>query len=170
MLDAFRLMLVFTLLDPIKVTVAHLFLAVGEPEQVVRARGVQLVVLVVGLYSLGSFLGIAGVALAVDVMMVVGLVILLHQARKHVDLSLRTLLGVPSMALLLGILITVAILSLPLSQGSDWRTGLIKVVAFSLVYGVILWVFERRQLTEMLDLMRGILRPRQSMGSARARE
>ena len=52
MLDAFRLMLVFTLFDPIKITVANLFIAVGEPEKVVRTRFIQAAVLIAGLFLL----------------------------------------------------------------------------------------------------------------------
>ena len=42
MLDAFRLMLLFTLLDPIRGTLANLFIAVGKPEKVLWARLAQL--------------------------------------------------------------------------------------------------------------------------------
>jgi PST family polysaccharide transporter len=60
MVNTFRLMLIFTLLDPIKVTVANLFVAVGKPEKVARARGVQFIVLLAGLFSLGPTFGIDG--------------------------------------------------------------------------------------------------------------
>jgi O-antigen/teichoic acid export membrane protein len=82
MLDAFRLMLVYTMLDPMKITVGNLFIAVGKPGHVARARAVQLAVLVGGLFLLGLPLGITGVALAADGMLVVGMAILLWQALR----------------------------------------------------------------------------------------
>jgi O-antigen/teichoic acid export membrane protein len=97
MLDAFRLMLVFTLFDPIKMTVSNLFLAVGRPQEVVRARVVQLAVMAVGLVTLGPRWGIAGVALAVDIMLLVGIAILLRQSRKFVDFSTKVLFLAPGL-------------------------------------------------------------------------
>ena len=44
MLDTFRLMLVFSMLDPIKITVASVLVAVGKPNLVGQARAIQLVV------------------------------------------------------------------------------------------------------------------------------
>jgi len=64
MLPAFQLMLVFTLFDPMKLTVANLFIVVGKPEQVIWVRTVQLIVLIGGLFLLGLPWGIIGVALA----------------------------------------------------------------------------------------------------------
>lgn len=153
MLTAFRLMLVFTLLDPIKVTVAGLFIAVGRPDQVMKARVVQLGVLVVGLLLLGPPLGIVGVALAVDVMLVVGMGILLWQARTYVDFSIGSLFAVPALALLLGLLLSLVASGLPGIEGFDWRTGLAKCAVFSVVYGVILFAMERRQLAEVLSIL-----------------
>lgn len=153
MLAAFRLMLVFTLLDPIKITVAELFIAVGRPDQVLKARIVQLAVLVAGLLLLGSLLGIAGVALAVDVMLVVGVAILLWQARTYVDFSLGVLFVVPSLALLLGLVLSLVASALPGIEGSDWRTGVVKVIVFSAVYGAVVLALERRQLSEILSLL-----------------
>jgi O-antigen/teichoic acid export membrane protein len=157
MLAAFRLMLVFTLLDPIKITVADLFIAVGRPDQVVRARVIQLAVLVVGLVSLGSFLGIAGVALAVDAMLVLGTAILLWQARTYVDFSLGSLFAVPGLALLVGLFLSLGVVGLPGIEGSDWRTGFAKIMVFSVVYGVILLALERHQLSETLSILKANL-------------
>jgi O-antigen/teichoic acid export membrane protein len=71
MLNAFRLMLVFTLFDPIKITIASVIgLAGGKPEWVLGARTAQLVLMLVGLFALRPSLGISGVAIAVDGMLV----------------------------------------------------------------------------------------------------
>jgi O-antigen/teichoic acid export membrane protein len=153
MLTAFRLMLVFTLFDPIKVTVANLFLAVGRPQEVVRARAAQLAVMGMGLFVLGPPLGIAGVALAVDAMLVVGIALLLWQARKHVDFSLWTLFAAPGIAVILGMGLARGAIVLPGILGSPWRTGSLKTAVFSIAYGLILLILERRQLLKMFSFL-----------------
>jgi O-antigen/teichoic acid export membrane protein len=150
MLDAFRLMLLFTLLDPIKMGVANLFIAVGKPEQIVRARFAQLVILVIGLFTMGRFWGIAGVALAVDVMLFVGIVILLWQSRKFADFSLQRMFLKPVWALLVGLLLGRGVLLLPGVLGSDWRTGIAKTAVFTIAYGLVLFIFERDELLRMV--------------------
>ncbi len=153
MLNTFRLMLVFTLFDPIKITVAQLFVAVGRPEFVVRARLVQLGVLVAGLFALGTTLGIDGVAVAVDLMLVVGITMLLLEARKHVSYSLRRLLVVPVGALSAGLLAAWAVAQIPGIPGSYWRTGAVKLGVFCGVYGVLLLLFEGQQLVDIFRLV-----------------
>ena len=150
MLDAFRLMLVFTLLDPIKMIVADLFIAVGKPEQIVQARTVQLVVLLGGLFMLGPHLDIAGVALAVDGMLVIGIAVLLWRSRSYVDFSLGRLLAAPISALLCGLVSASGVITLWGGDGSDWQTALGKIVIFSTMYGAILFALERRELSKML--------------------
>jgi O-antigen/teichoic acid export membrane protein len=157
MLDAFRLMLVFTLLDPIQTTVSYLFVAVGEPEKIVRVRLVQLVVLVAGMVSLGLSMGITGVALAVDVMLVVGMVIMLWQARTYVDFSLRRMFAAPALALALSLGLSWGAAQIPGIAGSDWRTGLTKAIVFSAVYAFVLAALEWRDLGDMVTLLLALL-------------
>ncbi|MGD2207178.1 MAG: oligosaccharide flippase family protein, partial [Anaerolineae bacterium] len=146
MLTAFRLMLVFTLLDPIKVTIANLFVAVGRPEKTVRTRFVQLVVLVIGLWILGPALGIEGVAVAVDVMLVVGIGLLLWQAREHVQFSLRRMFAVPTAALIVGMIAGRAAILVPGILGSPWRTGSVKIAVFLVLYVGVVVLLERDQM------------------------
>jgi O-antigen/teichoic acid export membrane protein len=153
MVGTFRLMLIFTLLDPIKVTISDLFIAVGEPSRIVRARTVQLVVLLIGLFALGFPLGIEGVALAVDLMLVVGIALMLWQARTYVDLSVKRLFAVPALALVLGLALGYGVIQVLDVSGSDWWTGLLKTLAFSAVYGAILFLGERREILEMLQFI-----------------
>lgn len=157
MLTAFRLMLVFTLLDPIKVTVASLFVAVGYPEKTVRARLVQLVVLVIGLFALGPRWGIEGVALAVDAMLVVGIALLLWQAKAHVHFSLLRLFGVPSIALVVGMVAGRAAIMLPGILGSPWRTGSVKTAVFLVTYVGLVLLLERRQIPMLRDIVKQLL-------------
>lgn len=158
MLEAFRLMLIFTLLDPIKLTVGNLFIAVGRPEQVLQARTIQLVVLLVGLFALGWSLGIVGVALAMDIMLVVGIATLFRRARGYVDFSLRALFGIPTLALLLAMIPAHIASTVPLVSGSDWYTLLIKTAIFASIYGTVIVAMEGSQLKESISSLVAHLR------------
>ncbi|HHS98090.1 MAG TPA: hypothetical protein ENK08_09395 [Chloroflexi bacterium] len=165
MLTAFRLMLVFTLFDPMKVTIANLFIAMGRPEQVVWARAVQLAVMVGGLFLLGLPFGIAGVALAVDLMLVVGIVLLFWMARAYVDCSVGRLFAAPGMALAVGGLLGYGMGSLSAVTASGWTSGLAKVMSFTVVYGSVLLALERRRLLEMVSEVRRSLLSKQEYRS-----
>jgi len=154
MLAAFRLMLIFTLLDPIKLTVADLFVAVGRPDRIVAARTVQLVVMVAGLFFLGLPFGITGVALAVDLMLLVGIALLLFQARGYVDFSLIKLFAVPALALLLALSSTGAIFFFDLFSLNDWLSALLKLVVFTTAYSATLLALEFRQALNMIASLR----------------
>jgi O-antigen/teichoic acid export membrane protein len=154
MLTAFRFMLIFTLLDPIKSTIASVFVAVGRPEKVVRARLVQLAVLVIGLITLGSRWGISGVAVAVDIMLVVGIAILLWQARAYVKFSIWRLFAAPATALLLGMIVGRAVILVPGIQGSPWRTGSAKTLGFMSIYAAATFLLEREVILEFAKLVK----------------
>jgi O-antigen/teichoic acid export membrane protein len=149
MLDVFRLMLIFTLLDPIKMTVAGLFMAVGKPDLLVRARTLQLAVLVIGLFALGPRLGITGVALAVNAMLIAGITTMLWQSRSFVDFSPLRLFLAPGIALLVAMLTARLVLGIPGVLGADWHTAAAKSLVFTLVYVVVLVAQERRSAQKM---------------------
>lgn len=153
MLAAFRLMLVYTLLDPIKLAVANVITISGAPEKVVRTRLAQLGVMVAGLALLVPRLGITGVALAVNLMLVVGIVVLLWQARAYVDFSMSALFGAPGLALVVGMALGHLIINLPGVLGSDWRTAGAKLGAFAIVYCGILMALERKDLPIILKVV-----------------
>jgi O-antigen/teichoic acid export membrane protein len=162
MLDAFRLMLVYTMLDPIKITVASVITASGTPEKVVRARFIQLVVLIAGLVTLGRGFGIVGVAVAVDLMLVVGIVLLLWEARRFVDFSWFRLFAVPVLALSVGLLAARLALNLPGVLRSDWISAAVKIALFSVLYVGILFALERDNVKVLFDILR---RMRQVQGT-----
>jgi O-antigen/teichoic acid export membrane protein len=169
MLDAFRLMLVYTLFDPIKSIIAAVLINSGAPERVIRARVVQLVVMVAGLVTLGPRLGIAGVALAVDVMLVVGMVILYAEARGFVDFSLGRIYATPALAMGVGLAAVYAALALPGVSGSDWHTGPVKIVVFSLVYAGLVGLLERDRMAELWRTLRVRIRETSVDGSSSTR-
>jgi O-antigen/teichoic acid export membrane protein len=156
MLTTFQLMLLFTLLDPIKLTVGLLFNAVGKPQVVLRARIIQFVVLIVLLYLLGFRWGIAGVALAVDLMLLAGLGYLFWFARFEVDFSVWRLFAVPSLGIVTGLFLGWVSGQL-LGDVSPWLSGFTKGVVFVAVYGVVLMLWERNEMRQMLQFVRKVL-------------
>jgi O-antigen/teichoic acid export membrane protein len=157
MLATFQLMLLYTLFDPLKLTIANLFVAMGRPEIVVRTRTGQLVILVAGLLILGPRWGIAGVALAVDAMLFVGIGYLLIQARQHVRFSFARLLAAPLIGLFISLGITIWAVRAPWLPDSDFIVGSAKLILFSGVYSLTLLLLERHWLGELLRELRTML-------------
>jgi O-antigen/teichoic acid export membrane protein len=146
MLDAFRFMLIYTMFDPIKITISGVLIAVGKPEMISRARLIQLLVMLAGLITLGPILEITGVALAVDLMLVVGIAVLLYYVRPFVDYSLRSLFAVPSLALISGIALNWLAGRTWDLTASDWLGLFVRSGVFVLGYLVVLFVLEGRSL------------------------
>lgn len=154
MLSAFRLMLIFTLLDPIKLTVADLFVAAGRPDQIVRARTAQFFVMIAGLFTLGIPFGITGVALAVDIMLVVGIALLLRQARAYVDYSIKKLFNAPSIALAAGLALPTAIFFFNPVPLNDWWSAAAKIILFTGAYVASLLLLEFREALKVATFLR----------------
>ena len=146
MLMSFRLMLPFTLFDPMKKTMSNLFIAVGKPGVMIKIRAIQLAIMVAGLFVLGNRFDIEGVALAVDVMMLVGVVLILREAKKYVDLSIRSLFGIPTLALAAGLIFGYAVDLLYTGTISDFLSGSIKFLGFSIIYFGLIFLFKKESL------------------------
>jgi O-antigen/teichoic acid export membrane protein len=157
MLTAFRLMLLFTLLDPIRSTLASLFIAVGKPEKVFWARLAQLGVLITGLFIFGNVVGIAGVAIAVNLMILTGIIILLWQARIYVKFSILRLFGAPTLALIVGIALGRLAIEIPGVLGSYWRTGGVKAIVFSGIYILVIVILEHKELPTLIKYLKILL-------------
>jgi hypothetical protein len=149
-------MLVFALLDPLKLTTSHLFVAVGAPERMVRARVLQLLVLVVGLFALGVRLGVVGVAIAMDAMVLVGTAFMLWQAKAYVDFPARRLFATPTVALVLATIAACAATTIPWLPRSAWCSGGVKVGVFSTVYAAVILLFEPGQVRLAVSVMKGL--------------
>lgn len=154
MLTAFRLMLVFTLLDPLKITIASLFVAVGKPEKVLYSRLVQLAVMLVSLFVFGNRWGIAGVAIAVNMMLLSGIILLLWQARAYVQFSIRRLFAVPAFALLVAMVLARAAIEIPGIRSSLWLIGAAKTIVFISVYSLVILLLERDQIPMLVGMLK----------------
>jgi O-antigen/teichoic acid export membrane protein len=154
MLGAFRLMIAYTLIDPIKHSVGHLFVSVGCPGVLTRTRLIQLLVLVAGLVVLSPALGIEGVALTVTAMSLVGVGTLLRRARQYVDFSLTRLFAVPMGASLVGALLAIGATHFSATGGARWLTAGLKTVFFALAYGSAILIMERPAVHDLLRFLR----------------
>jgi len=154
MLDVFRLLLVFAMLDPIKGSIGNLFIAVGKPECLVRARFIQLLMLVSGLFVLGRMFGIFGVAMAVNLMTAAGIAMLLVQAKEHIDMSIRQLFAVPIAGGVLSLFLAAWAGTIPGVSESDLAAALVKTSIFSFTYAVVILIFEFRQLIHIFQMIK----------------
>lgn len=138
----FQLMVVYTLLDPLLAVSGNLVNAVGHPEFATRARIAQSIFFVPAVVLGAYWGGIRGVALATDVMLLLGLGLLLYQSRRLVDVSFRKMLAGPLLALLFGVAVGLAIERLV--SGVSLLASVLRVIGFTLGYSSLLIVFEWR--------------------------
>ena len=157
MLSTFRLMLPFTLFDPMKRTMGSVFSAVGKPGIIVRIKVIQLIILIVLLFVLGNPFGIEGAALAVDLMMMVGITLILYRAKQYVDFSLKKLFGVPVFALTLSLIAGFGLDYWLLGGVSDIYSGLVKGSVFCLIYIGVFLLFDREEIDKIYSMAKKYL-------------
>lgn len=145
MLDAFRLMLIFSLLDPIKVTISNVLVAVGVPEKITIIRIAQLSVMILGLLTLGFRYQIVGVALSVDLMILVGTVLSLAIVQSYIDVSYLRLFAAPVLSLAAGIGLAILFNSFFYPSGSDLWAALGGTLFFGAGYLGMLFILEGKQ-------------------------
>ncbi|MGB9873109.1 MAG: oligosaccharide flippase family protein [Anaerolineae bacterium] len=159
MLWTFRLMLIYTVLDPILLLVGGLLLAVGRPRDLRNATVAQTVFFIPAVI-LGAYLwGINGVALAADGMLLIGAVRLYRPLRQVVDFSFSRLVAWPALALAVawggGFLAEV------FAWGAPIQALALKLGIFGLLFGGLLLGVERADLLAgMQELRRTIWEPR----------
>ena len=159
MLWTFRLMLVYTVLDPILLLVGGLLLAVGRPRELRNATVVQTLFFIPAVI-LGAWLwGINGVALAADGMLLIGAFRLYRPLRQVVDFSFHRLVTWPALALAVawggGFLAEV------FAGGGPMQVVALKLGIFGLLFGGFLLGVERADLVAgMRELRRTIWEPR----------
>lgn len=154
MVDSFRLMLVFSLLDPMRVAIGHLFTGTGRARELVTITGLQVVVLTVLMIPLSDRFGIEGVAVALALSAAAGTVALFTRAQKHVDIDLRRIFLTPSLALGLGLFAAYLAVRIPGVLGEDWRTASAKLAAFATCSLTVMAIFERHWAREIFAAIR----------------
>ena len=106
---AFRLMVIYALLDAMILVGQALVQAVGQPRLMATAVAVQVVVFIPAVIAGGWWWGINGVALAADIMMLIGVLVLYRGVRRLVDFSVSQLLVWPAVAAAVGLAAAVAL-------------------------------------------------------------
>jgi O-antigen/teichoic acid export membrane protein len=159
MLWTFRLMLVYTVLDPILLLVGGLLLAVGRPRELRNATVVQTLFFVPAVI-LGAWLGgINGVALAADGMLLIGAFWLYRPLRQAVDFSFNRLVTWPALAL--AVAWGGGFLAEFFAGGSPIQVLALKLGIFGLLFGGFLLGVERADLLAgMQELRRTIWEPK----------
>ena len=149
MVTTFQLMVVYCLLDPLIVTSGRLATAVGHPEVLTKTKVLQLVAFIPLVIAGARLYGIEGVALATDVMVSVGFVLIIRQLRRFVDFSLVRMFAVPVLGLVLAGFGSLSIAHLLDPQGI-WPAFLIKGSTAAVIYLSTLFFLERTEYQRML--------------------
>lgn len=159
MVVTFQLMIVYTLFDPLVSGVNSLLISIGQPGLIVRARIVQALIFIPGVIVLSSIVGIEGVALAADVMLLTGAVLLFRQSRRFVTYSIRALWMWPSIALVFAAGSVLA-LNPVWAIRPAWATLVGKAALITVLYWGVLLLTEREQLFTGGKMIWGLIQPR----------
>lgn len=143
MVTVFRLMLIYTLLDPLLVTAGNLNIAIGQPHLLTRVKTIQLVIFLPLVIIMARFLNIEGVAIAANIMILIGIILIFRYVREYVDFSLRKMFTVPIVALILGG-IAGGFIGIYIDISNLWTTFLVKIVISGTIYSIVLLTFERK--------------------------
>jgi hypothetical protein len=103
--------------------------------------------MIICLFALGFPFGIIGVAIAVNIMVIVGIVQQLWLVRKFVDYSLVNLFFTPLVSLAGGMGLYYLSRSWITVEGSI-STGLLKLGAFTIGYGILFLIFEYKTIRD----------------------
>ena len=140
MLWPFRLLLFYQAFDCLLLLISSLLSAVGKPETLRNATIAQTLFFIPTV-MLGAYLvGINGVALAADGMLLIGIGYMYRPLRETVDLSLWRLAGWPLLALVAAIGIGIVVESTV--SMTPWQLLGLKLCAFVLVFGGVLVLAE----------------------------
>jgi O-antigen/teichoic acid export membrane protein len=157
MLWTFRLMLVYAVLDPLLSLVKKLFLATGQPQEVLKISVMQALFFTPAVI-LGARLGnINGVALAADGMLVVGIWRGWRPLRRLVDFSPFRLGGRPFIALTAAM--AVGLWVEQAMVGLAWQILLVKSALYFLIYTGLMLAFERKDYLKGFQLLWKMIHP-----------
>jgi O-antigen/teichoic acid export membrane protein len=143
----FRLMLLYVMLNPLYVNLSYLLVGVGHPELLNRARWIQVLVFIASVIGLAYFWEIQGIAVAADLMMLCGVILLMVYGRRFVRYSLSRMLLIPSIAGIAAVGIGIGV-SLVSEQVNMWQVLVLKLLLVSSVYALIVYFAERRIILE----------------------
>lgn len=159
MVVTFQLMIVYTLFDPLVSSASSLLTAIGQPGLIVRTKLAQAFVFIPSVIAFGSFAGIEGVAIAADIMLFVGGILLFYHTRQYITYSMRALWLWPTVALVITGAVALASSSL-WAMLPTWAILVSKAALITILYWSLLFASERKQLIAGFDMIWGLIRPR----------
>jgi O-antigen/teichoic acid export membrane protein len=144
MVSVFRLMLIYTLLDPLIVTAGNLITAIGRPQFLTRVKIIQISIFIPLVIVLASLWNIEGVAIAANIMLLAGIILIFRYVNNFVDFSLQKMFGFPILALLIGGT-SGWFVGIKLDSSSLWLIMTGKAVTAGTIYSLILLAFEHHE-------------------------
>ncbi|MCK4727087.1 MAG: oligosaccharide flippase family protein, partial [Anaerolineales bacterium] len=138
----FRLMLVYIFLDPLYINLSYLMIGVGKPSLLARVRLIQMIIFVVTVILFAYAWGARGVAMAANIMMLVGTTVLLILSRRLVNYSLIRLFKWPTIAAVLSGSAGLGLMMIK-PESNLWVNLILISLAITICYGLILYLAER---------------------------
>jgi lipopolysaccharide exporter len=146
----FRLMLIYVVLDPLYSNLSYLMVGVGHPEVLTRVRLLQAALFIAAVIGFATLWNTNGIAMAANLMMLTGTVILLIQSRNFVRFSFSRMFLWPTVTVILSALAGLLLITnFPLSN--NWLSLASKTIIVSGIYISILYFAERDYLSEYIS-------------------
>lgn len=157
MLATFQLMIIYTLFDPLSKSAMNLLHATGHPRTVMHIRILQAIIFIPAVILLGLWLGIEGVAIAANIMVLIGVIRLYHKTKLVTHYSQRALWFWPLTAVVVTALILLMMEPIWASL-TLWASLFCKIGLITTIYGAILWLTEKNQLLAGWQMIWNILK------------
>ena len=143
----FRLMMVYVLLNPLYNNLSYLMIAVGRPNLLSRTRLLQVAIFVLSVIGLAWLWQINGVAVAADLMILSGTIVLTAHSYRFVRYSLHRMFLWPAVAAIVSVVIGY-LLSQHVQWTGLWGALILKTLSISGMYILILFLVKRHLIRE----------------------
>jgi len=155
LLMSLRIMVVYMMFEPLKQIFSKTFSAIGQPELAFRARLGQLASLLVGiiLFSRVYSWGIEGIALAVNISVLFGGILMAKFLRPKLKICWKVIFGPPVIAFIVAAVVTFMMLN-GVQFNSIWLSALGKLSLWTIAYWCVELVIDRQYLVELLRIAR----------------
>lgn len=159
MLPTFRLMLIYTLLDSLMQLCGALLFAAGRPRQVQFVVMAQAAAFIPGVIVFTSLWGINGAALAMNIMLAAGGIVMYLSLRRVIDFSINRLFLWPLIAFLAAG-VAGAFFESVWQPTNVWFAAAGKLLLFGGVFSITIFLGERRDALQAIRWFQSILKSR----------
>jgi O-antigen/teichoic acid export membrane protein len=149
----FRLMLLYSFIDPLVISAGYLLLALGYPKLQMRTNLIQAAVFIPLVIILANLLGIRGIAIAADIMIVIGVINLFRYANKFVDFSIKEMFLVPILGAIVAGCVGWLYKSKPILSTSSLHFFSMLIFT-SILYVVILVLLEWKSFQKLINIFK----------------